>query len=406
MRRQCILCDNEISRKNSSKEHLLLKTLGGRKTTRMALCKACNTQTGREWDSVLERQLRRFIILVELPEETNKQRKEIIRESRDKGIVFKTGMLGGTEQPVELEHQGERYIVADDRTAVANEIRKRQRNGELTEENANILIASIQDKVQTETYVEFENVQAFGGVEVASSITKSMLTTACAAGFGPNDLLTGICFTKGKTAWAMTLRGQVPIATYLPVQQSSVIQRSADTWIHCVHVETDERARYIWGYVELYGTFRFAGIIGRKYMGVQKSMTYCIDITTGKELDVHIDMENAKEHFKQTHSGKSTIPEIWQQNAPNAQPLIEWALKRQGLKGEIRIDQDKFTVTEPERKTKILRAETRIIGEPYAARATAAQGASTTTGVPAESSASPPHSPISDPPTSLPTPKK
>ena len=362
---ECVLCGTEISRKNSSKEHLILKTLGGRRTTRRALCRACNTRTGRDWDSVLERQLRRIIILVELPNETNKKRKEIIRESRDKGIVFKTGMRGGIGQMVETEYGGEPYLIADNKKEIENEIRRRQEDGRISQEDADKIIDGIREKVEVETFVEFEDIQAIGGDGLANSVIKSMLTTACAAELDPSDLLTGKASIEGRPEWAMTLRGQLPIATFLPVGHSAVIQQAQMPWIHCVHVETDDRARYVWGYVELFGTFRFAGIIGRKYMGKRRSMTYCIDISTGKEVNVDVDMSQTKELFRQQHCGERSVPELWEQNGPNPQPLVEWALERQGLSGVIRMEQDKYSTTRPEGNTIIHRTDTRIVGKPY-----------------------------------------
>ena len=364
-RRECVLCGVEISRRNNSKEHLILKTLGGRRTTRKAICRACNTQTGRDWDSVLERQLRRYILLVELPNKTNKKRKEIIRESQDKRIILKTGMLGGKEQIEEVEHEGELYIVGEDKKEVEAEIRRRQEDGVITEEAADKTIEEIREKVEVETFVEFEDVRSFRGGEVVRSIIKSMLTTACATGLEPSDLLTGKATIEGRPVWAMTLRGQLPIATFLPIEKSAVNQQKEMPWIHCVHIETDDKEHYVWGYVELFGTFRFTGIIGRKYMGETHSMTYCIDIAAGEEVSVDVDMTQAKELFRQHHCGEKSVPEIWQQNAPNLQPLVDWGLERQGLKGMIRVELDRYSTTRPEGKTRIYRADTRIVGQPY-----------------------------------------
>ena len=234
MRRTCLLCDTEITRRNSSKEHLLLKTFGGRKTTRAALCQECNTRTGREWDSVLEGQLRRFTLLSELPEQTNKKRRELIRDDAGVGFLFKTGMRGGLEKAVELVHHGERVIIGDTRKIVEGEIRRRQRDGEISKESADLAISDIEAGIETETTIEFEDYRAYGGVEAQNSIMKSMLTTGCEAGLTPDDLLTGKAFLEGRTAFAMKLRGQVPIATYLPLAESAVHRDVGSPWIHCV----------------------------------------------------------------------------------------------------------------------------------------------------------------------------
>jgi HNH endonuclease len=53
---QCILRDNELAQGNSP-EHILLNALGGRRTTRTAVCSACNAAFGSTIDKALAAQV-------------------------------------------------------------------------------------------------------------------------------------------------------------------------------------------------------------------------------------------------------------------------------------------------------------------------------------------------------------
>ena len=54
---KCAFCGEELTEKNRSREHIIPNAIGGRKTVANFLCRTCNNETGRKWDTVLTKQL-------------------------------------------------------------------------------------------------------------------------------------------------------------------------------------------------------------------------------------------------------------------------------------------------------------------------------------------------------------
>jgi hypothetical protein len=60
----CFLCNDNICDKNDSKEHIFLNCIGGRKTVNNYICKTCNSKTGEEWDSEVDKCLSSLALIL------------------------------------------------------------------------------------------------------------------------------------------------------------------------------------------------------------------------------------------------------------------------------------------------------------------------------------------------------
>lgn len=56
----CYMCDEEITKANRTKEHILLNAIGGRLKSTELICRTCNSERGQDCDSVLAEQLNFF----------------------------------------------------------------------------------------------------------------------------------------------------------------------------------------------------------------------------------------------------------------------------------------------------------------------------------------------------------
>ena len=68
----CIFCDNSLG-PDTKPEHILLNGLGGRKTTRRAICSDCNNRFGATIDAALADQVEVIRNLLQLQSGTGKQ---------------------------------------------------------------------------------------------------------------------------------------------------------------------------------------------------------------------------------------------------------------------------------------------------------------------------------------------
>ena len=66
---KCWLCDREFTKECDSKEHIVPKALGGRKTVTGFICNDCNTHRGRTWDAAVTKQLEFFAVLLNIKRE-------------------------------------------------------------------------------------------------------------------------------------------------------------------------------------------------------------------------------------------------------------------------------------------------------------------------------------------------
>ena len=365
MNKNCILCEDPLTTENRSREHIIPKRLGWRIATNESLCRDCNNVTGSRWDSELEKQLRRYSILVELPNSNTKPRREVIRESSGRAIVLKTGMRGGPEGVQEIEEGGVSFLIAERQEDLEKEARRRQEEGIWTEVQTTEFLERQKERVEVEHQIEFEDVHPMGGPEFDCSVVKCMMNAACKAGYTVDELRTGQNFLKGRTSIALTPRGTVPIATFLPLRQSAVEDKERERrWIHCVHVEADLEQKFVYGYLELYGTFRFSAIIGRAYLGGKKSITLGFDVEASrhtKKGSLVVDLKQAKDWFLRHHCGRMSVREIWEANGFDVQELVAWGLNRQNQSSKILVERDRYTTTKPSRETKIVEQKTRLI---------------------------------------------
>lgn len=90
MNTHCYICNNEISTKNQSIEHVILNAIGGRIKSKNLICANCNSYFGDDIDAELARQLNNFA--------------NLLRIRREKGIP----------QPVRGKHSktGEEYNIS------------------------------------------------------------------------------------------------------------------------------------------------------------------------------------------------------------------------------------------------------------------------------------------------------
>lgn len=67
--RTCALCNTALTKANSSKEHLILNAIGGRRKISGFLCANCNSSTGEDWDAALAEQLNPFSVFLGIQRE-------------------------------------------------------------------------------------------------------------------------------------------------------------------------------------------------------------------------------------------------------------------------------------------------------------------------------------------------
>jgi len=66
---KCALCGVMITSENDSQEHVIPRSIGGRKTISGFLCRPCNNRSGQTWDAALAEQLNPLSLLFRIKRE-------------------------------------------------------------------------------------------------------------------------------------------------------------------------------------------------------------------------------------------------------------------------------------------------------------------------------------------------
>ena len=347
----CVLCSAELVSLNRSWEHVLPESLGGKLRTDYVLCKSCNSRTGHDWDAVLARQLLPFSLMVFPSQNSLGQKTRRVRDDHGNSLILKGGVRGGAEHPQAIVTKAgeslELSISAPSRKRAVQEIERMVKKGVLPAERRAEALASITCE-EALTWVEFEEAGSVGGEATWRSMLKSMVTAGHLSGLMPADMFPAVEFLRGCERGVPNL----PIGTS-PVRHGGTGELPVRR--HCIHIETDMQKRVVWGYLELYGTFTAIAELGTHYTGRPTEWTYCIDPVTGANLteDVTVDLTAPKRLMEEARRAPARFPEIWAEQAPNPQPLIDECLLAHGVPGHIDITETSYGPAQPKDGSRI-----------------------------------------------------
>ena len=342
----CVLCGSGLTGPNRSWEHVIPESLGGKLRTHRVLCRSCNSRTGHDWDAMLAQQLLRVSVLVFPERHPLGHRTRRVRDDQGNSLILKGGIRGGAEHPQAIVHKvGETFdltISAPTKKRLVQEIDRLVKEGILPVERKAAILASA-TREQALTWAAFEEGGSFGGEATWRSMLKSMLTAGVLGGLEPAHMLTVVEFLRGSDHGVPNLPiGRSPVrfrgAGELPVRR------------HCVHVETDAEECAVWGYLELYGTFTAMAQLGTDYTGPPTAWTYCVDPVTGANLtdDIMVDLTAPKRLMEEARQAPARIPEIWAEQAPNPQRLVDECLLAHRVPGHIVVTETSYGSARPD----------------------------------------------------------
>ena len=330
-----MLCETQLTRDTMSLEHVIAKSLGGKKRTAKALCRTCNNRTGTEWDAVLEEQLRPFSLLVFPPGHPCAQKQRRVKDSEGNSVLLKAGIRGGAEHPqTRIKRTGDKLeisIAAPTRERVVQEIRRRVKSGQLPADREAEFLQGIQLE-ETTTRLDMTEGGSVGGPEAWNAILKSMVSAGIATGLTYLDMLTAVEFLRGYGRGGPCLMFRDS-----PIRPSG--ERALPIWRHCAHVETDTEQHEVWGYAELYGTWCAIALLGKCYLGREVRSTYCVDPVTGEDLScaVQVDLTAAKALIDEMRAAPARAPDIAREQIPDPNPLLQECLRAHDAEGTMAI---------------------------------------------------------------------
>ena len=327
--RHCIRCGVVLEQCNVSLEHILPKFLGGRDTTREAVCGDCNNWMGSHWDAVLHEQMMPFIVCLPRALGRTPQQYVALTVPGAPRFILKQGFAGGFESlnavACDTEGNTSLYLSAADSRRLENEIHKMKARAIISDDVAEEAIARI-GRVPVRNTLNLQWKGAFGGPGAFESMLKSVLAGACHAGVGTEQLeygCQGIRVCRDRIPW------------HFPAVESAVCaaDKADHPFVNCLHVEARPSLGSVYGYIELFGSFRLFFLLGQEYDGPALSYTHCIDPWNRTRVTVGVCLDSLVELLPHVR----VVPEVLRRVEAEAaarftgRDFVRWAARQLGV---------------------------------------------------------------------------
>ncbi|MGD7070168.1 HNH endonuclease [Acetobacter malorum] len=282
----CVICNNILTSKNNSAEHIIPNAVGGFRKVYGFLCEPCNNKTGHEWDSVLASQLNGLCHFFDIKRERGVIPDQVITTTA--GEEFKMlshgdfALLRPTCNKKEEAGSIKYQIVARDKREA-----KRILHG-LQQKYPNLKVDTEMEKLEVETSYLKGMVQVpcqIGGLEAGRSIVKSAVALLHAS---------GVSVTAGEEALSYLRNPDAPACFGYYWTTDLLIKRPVGVPLHCVAISGNAETGMLLGYVEYFGFLRSVILLSEIYSGPNIENCYAIDPTTGTQLDLSVNLQFSK----------------------------------------------------------------------------------------------------------------
>lgn len=311
---KCTLCHEKITTKNHSREHVIPQSIGGRLKVSGFICKRCNEQAGAEWDRPLFDQYQWFSVTLDIKRESGKSPGPIKVNTVD-GRTFKLSSDGTMVPAIPTKP-----TLADDGKTISFSARDwkeaRQQLSGLKRRFPQLDVdAVLGDAVETETMLDSPLIQSFefGGVRELKSTVKTALAFAFKEKVDLRYCSAPIAYlndqhTHGVAAMFYT--------------RDPVVSRPSKTLSHIVGIQSDLTERRLLAYVEYFGVARFAVLLSEDYEGEPVHAAHAIDPTTGKEVQVSIDLKLSDDDLSAIKLGRPDFFDGFKRAMDDLTPLL------------------------------------------------------------------------------------
>ena len=298
MSKQCWLCGCDFSETSNSKEHIIPRAIGGRRTVSSFICKTCNNKTGGKrkttigWDAVLTDRLHGAGLLFDISRQGKPVPRKNVYNARGEALVLQPGStLSDRAAWYEVKNPDGSisvHVTAPNSKQLKKLVeelksgyRKKYPNRRLEQGEM------IEGKRLSKTPIGFE--WDFDAPEFRRSVVKSVLALACSMGVGVDDCRKAVDYLRDDKA-------DYDDDLYLLCYSHDLVRnRPRGLPIHCAHVVCDPSSRTILAYVELYGVVRVIICISKAYDREGKEATYAINPITGKMVaGLAFDLDHSK----------------------------------------------------------------------------------------------------------------
>jgi len=278
----CFTCETPITVANDSREHIILRAIGGRRTTSGFFCSSCNSAYGQGPDAEAARQLNHWSLFFGIERQGNDPPSTRVKTVGGGELILNPGgRLSAVKPEIVSQKIGDttQYSVKARSHGEARQVLEG-----LKRKHPQLDIEAEMAKTQSvwsvpEGPIMFQH--AFGGDGAHRSAIKAAAAFAHESGVDHALFNIARAYLKGAPV-------DPPIGFY---QERDLVQgRPAGIPIHCVAVRADPKTGLILGYVEYFGFQRCVVGLGENYSGPLQVAAYAINPLTSQEVPVTVDL--------------------------------------------------------------------------------------------------------------------
>lgn len=290
---KCALCEIVITQDNDTKEHIIPNAIGGKKRVNGFICKKCNMVSGDKWESELAKQLNPLSLLFSI--------------KRDRGVVPSQRFETKTGEKLILNVDGtlvqakpvytEKYLDNEDKININIQARDEKEAKNMLKgvkkKYPKFDIETALSRIQTNFKYCSDTLDmsfSLGGAESNRSMLKSVLALAVHAGVPVS------CCTR-VVDYLNNEKDDICFGYFY--QYDLILNRPEGLPLHCVSVKACSKRKQIIGYIEYFGIQRLIVCLSNSYEGDDISSTYAIDLISGNEIALEVDLDITKDEVQQ-----------------------------------------------------------------------------------------------------------
>jgi len=293
LEKRCLLCEEVISAKTDSREHLIPNSIGGRKKVSGFLCVDCNSKSGDRWESALASQMNPLSLFFRISRERGDAPSQKFKTTSGGEWVLNVDGSLDLPRPIYQEKKNENGLEINISARNMNEAKKMLKGvaRKYSQLDADALLKNAQ---MTTSYSQNPVIFnfSFGGSDAGRSIVKTALALVSTTSASVGDCEHATQFLKKQE--------HEPCFGYY-YEKDLVLNRPPGIPIHIVHVNGDPDSNLIRGYVEYFGVMRVVMCLSSSYTGSVFSATYSIDPIKGKELDLNVDLNLSSTEIREAY---------------------------------------------------------------------------------------------------------
>lgn len=270
-----------------SEEHIIPNAIGGRIKSTNCICAICNSESGRQWDAALCKQFNILCIFFGVQRERGDVKSEIIKNFDDEELVVSPQGTVKPRHPVYREKE-----LNENRVSISVQSTNKRKAIEIIKGIAQKKGYSYDaTDIEYAEYLldgELDFTKSFDlvGPEVGRSIIKMIYLFSIVNGLSKCDM---------PKAWHYLSTNPSPQCFCPYYKEDPVVDRPVGVPLHVIYVVGEPKEKILYGYIELFGLFKYIVLLSDHYIGREVRFIHALDPTKGESLDLSVNLYLSKE---------------------------------------------------------------------------------------------------------------